>query len=595
MAPLGAAAYLRDAMMAFLLSPFLLALLGACVLGWGTLLLPDLSWSRRYGAGAIALYLALAMVGWIGGLHPFALWPFLAAGLVFALKRPRRLLPPSPIVLLVGAVVLLPLAGLPPFSRDAMNHHLYLPRLWLEHGEILRPGWSPYFSYPYLTEALYSLVGGTVGFRVSRLVSLSGLLAAGAAVSEAWRRRGRAALLAPVVLLSMPEALRNATWSYADSYLVLFSVLAFVDLGRKGHPAAMRALVWASAAACCKYNGLIVLLLVCVFLVAQRWRTMEARVVGRGAVVVLVLSATWALPNLLRWGNPVHPLLEKADPVCEREERLLRDRREFGAAIDDVGDVLLLPVRLSVYGEWDDPRRFDGSSGPLLLAGVVLALFLLRSERMRLLGLPLCYLIVAQVSRGTSVRVRYLLPGLAMLSVPAAKALQRTMERGRLIRWVVSGLILVCLAWTGARVSRLYEKDKPWKAITEESYLEHRLPYLRFYRMAAGVAEEDHLTLFVNMGNRAFYFPSEVVYDPDRLPMRLLRMLWSGRTSSEMAGELASDGVDFVAANMVYTSINMPSQLSGPEMDRLRAFFARELDPLLSYGPYVLFKLNGRP
>lgn len=562
------------------------------MLGWGTLMLPGLSWSRRYAAGVVALFLILTVLGWMGALHRLALWPLIIAGMIFAARHPRRLMPASPLVLLVGAVVLLPLAGLPPFSRDAMNHHLYLPRLWLQHGAIFQPAWSRFFSYPYMTETLYSLVGGTIGFRASRLVSLSGLLAAGAAVSEAWGRHRKAALLAPVLLLSMPEALRNATWSYADSHLVLFSVLAFVELGGKGKPAAMRALAWGSAAACCKYNGLIVLLLVCGSLLVQRWRVMERKMLLGGAVIVLVMSATWALPNLIGRGNPVHPLLEGTESVCDREAQLLRDWKVYGAALHDLEDVVLLPVRLSVSGEWDDPRRFDGSSGPLLLAGVLLALFLLRGSRLRLMAIPLLYLVIAQVSMGTAVRTRYLLPGLAMLSIPAARALDAAMGRGRLLRLAILGLILACLAWTGTRVSRLYRREQPWKILTDEMYLEHRLPYLSFYRTAAGVVDEDDRTLFVNMGNRAFYFPSEVVYDPDRIPMGLLRMLWQGSTSEEMAEELAEDGIDYVAANMTLTSISMPSQLDGPEMERLRLFFAEKLQPRLSHGPYVLFGLN---
>ena len=156
--------------------------------------------------------------------------------------------------------MLLPLALLPPSSRDALIHHLYQARIWLEAGRILRPEWAEYFSYPYLTETLYSLAGGTFGFRISRVVSLVGFIGACSVASGFFLRRGRKveAVLSVLILMSIPELLRNATWSYSDTFLVFFSLLAYTELQRDdGNP--LLAILWAGAASCCKYNGLIVL------------------------------------------------------------------------------------------------------------------------------------------------------------------------------------------------------------------------------------------------------------------------------------------------------------------------------------------------
>jgi hypothetical protein len=562
----------------------------ASITGLGSSILPGGLLSRRFAAGAIGLYLVLALAGWLGLYSSALLWAVLlfCLGLFFLKARDLRL-PKTVLWLAGGLVVLLPLALLPPFSRDAMNHHLFLPRMWLETGGIVRPGWASFFSYPYLTETFYTLTGGTFGFAGARMISLLGLSFAGIALLEAAPKKGTVKVLAVLVLLSIPELLRNATWAYSDTFMVFFSLMVFLEFLREDGTA-LHAAVWASAAAMCKYNGLLVLAATLVLLPLRFGFSWKRILLPAGAAILLCLP--WLLPNLVQWGNPVYPLLGGVfgggEALSARASGLITDAGVLTSTGSGVLDYLLLPVRMSVSGRWDDPRLYDGASGPLLLAGSVLFLLLCRRRREYLL-LPVLYLLAAVLLSGTGIRTRYMLPGLVMLVLPAALGLDAVTARMR--SWVTVALVGVCLVWTGARVLDLYEMNRPWTVGRQDGYLANTLEYFPFYMEAEKVLDVDDLTLFVNMGNRAFYFPSRVVFDEHRFPFRILESLWEGSTAGELTAELKSEGVTHVAMHMGYSCINIPWELSADQLSEWREFTARGLRPVISMNPYVLFEV----
>jgi 4-amino-4-deoxy-L-arabinose transferase-like glycosyltransferase len=276
-----------------------------------------------------------------------------------------------------------------------MIHHLYQARMWLEAGRIVRHEWSGFFSYPYLTESFFALAGGTFGFRLSRVVSFLGFLASCSVITGYFLREGRkkAAILSLAVLLSIPELFRNASWSYSDSFLIFFALLAYVEVIRKdGSP--VLAVLWAGGASCCKYNGFLVLVSVCLLLPFY-FKNMSRRTLIMSACAAVFTTAWWALPNILQWGNPVYPLFRGLfGPEYHVSGRVSEyyAAGSFSTSLNGFTDYLLLPIRISLYGEWNNPALFDGASGPLLLAGSILALPVLSKRRRKFL-LPLLYIL----------------------------------------------------------------------------------------------------------------------------------------------------------------------------------------------------------
>lgn len=563
--------------------------------GWGALAMPsNREWPSRFGAGSLVVFFLVAAAGWSSILVPGVLWLILAAGLLLW-ARPGRFSRPAGLLLIsLFGLTVFPLVLLPPVSRDALIHHLYQARLWLEAGRIVRPQWSGFFSYPYLTESFYALTGGTFGFRVSRAVSFMGFLAA-CSVPVSWFLRcgrKREAVISLLVMLSIPELFRNASWSYSDSFLVFFSLLAYMEVvKRKGSP--VMAVIWAAAAACCKYNGFLVLVSVCI-LIPFHFRGISRNRVITAVLGGLFISAWWAVPNLVQWGNPVYPLLRNifgpVDTLSVRAADYFAIA-PFRSSLNGFFDYLLLPVRISLHGRWNDPVLFDGAGGPLLLAGSIIAIPVLGRKR-RKFALPILYMLLTVAFKGAGLRTRYLLPGMAMLAVPVAEALTGLLESPRAVSRLGIGLLMAgCLVWSGDRVAQLYGEERPWDFAGNGSYLSQKLLTYDFFRECDRTVTPEDTTLMVNI-IRVFYYPGHAVFSDTRAPLDLVRMFWEGMEAGEVADSLRNTGVSHLAVDMLLTSINVPPVLEDDELTEWRKFVSRGMTPLLTVDRFVLFRLR---
>lgn len=205
--------------------------------------------------------------------------------------------------------------------------------------------------------------------------------------------------------------------------------------------------------------------------------------------------------------------------------------------------------------------------------------------------LPAACILLSVVANWPAVRVRYLLPGLAMLCVPAAGGLLDGMTRSRFTGVAVAVAGAICIGWTASGMLRLYAVERPWEA-GRPDFLERHLPFMEFYEISDSMVESRDTTLFLNMENRALYFPGYVMYEETRFPLPVLDRIWRGMDADSLASELRDDGVDFVAVNMAISEINMPELLDSEGFSVWRDFAARKLEPVVSEGPYVLFRLG---
>ncbi len=568
-------------------------MLAASISGWGAVTLPGpLAWPARFGAGSLVLFFLISAAGWTGLLIPGVLWIILGVGILLWVRPGRLSIPKGGKYIALCGLLLVPLVLLPPVSRDAMIHHLYQARMWLEAGRIVRPQWSGFFSYPYLTESFYALAGGTFGFKLSRVVSLLGFLASCSVITGYFLRVGRrrAAILSLAILLSIPELFRNASWSYSDSFLIFFSLLAYVEMLRKdGNP--VLAVLWAGGASCCKYNGFLVLVSVCVLLPVY-FKNMSRRALIMSACAAVFTTAWWALPNILQWGNPVYPLFRG----LFGPEYLVSSRASeyfaagsFSTTLGGITDYLLLPIRMSLHGEWNNPALFDGASGPLLLAGTIIAVPVLSNRRRKFL-LPLLYIVLTLVSKGESIRVRYLLPGLAMLAIPVSEAMDMLLAgTSRTVKYSIGILIGVCLIWSADRIMDLYAYETPWRG--GSTYLSEKAPYYDFFGECERFITSEDTTLLVNMG-RPFYYPGYAIFDVRSAPLELMEMLWAGMEPVEIVDSLEKRGISHLAVDMFITSINVSPELSERELRQWREFVSFRLNPLLTLDNFILFEIR---
>lgn len=576
--------------MNIIMSLLFFIVVGFSFYGWGALLFPhEKSWVRRLGGGVLLVFILIQSAGYAGILNTPFLFIVLFVGAALWVYPGKLALPFRWGYLLGFIAFLIPLALLPPISRDAVTHHLYQARIWLEFGGIPQTPWCEFFSYPSLVESLYTLAGGTFGFMVSRMVSLLGFFAIGAAVLEFSRKKGDrlTGIIGLLILLTIPELFRNGTWSYSDTWLIFFSLLAYLEFMKEnGNP--VMAVVWAGGASCCKYNGLIVLAVVLVML-PFCFRRMKLQTITWVSCAVILTTGWWALPNIIQWGNPVYPLLRGAfGPTVDISTRGMEylAKNAFSSSLNGITDYLLLPIRMSLHGEWDSAAYFDGASGPLLLAGLLFFLFLGRN-RIRKLALPVLFIVIALIFSGC--RTRYLLPALVMMSIPASATMADLFSENRFKRIIVICLFGICLFWSGMKVVELYTLEEPLEFPKWQTYLEEKTEYYAFYELCDEVVAFNDTTYFVNM-RRPFYYSGYAIYSPRIVPLELLEMFWDGKSASEISNEIRSSGAEYIAIQMLYTSCNLVPELNETQLKVWREFMA-ELEPVVIHAPYFLFKI----
>ena len=169
------------------------------------------------------------------------------------------------ILLLILIEIILSLT--PPIARDALIHHLAIPKLWLLNGGFYEIKWADFSYYPMRTSTAFTL---------SRFISITNIIPnfihMGFGIGTAWlvyyylhNKIGRlAGLLGVLVFLSTPIVVRMSTVADVDLGLVFFttaSLLAFIrwrdNQNYKGYKWFFLSAIAIGLALGTKYNALI--------------------------------------------------------------------------------------------------------------------------------------------------------------------------------------------------------------------------------------------------------------------------------------------------------------------------------------------------
>ena len=408
------------------------------------------------------------------------------------------------LTILVISTILL--ATVPPISRDALTHHLAVPKLYLEHGGIYEIPSIAFSYYPMNLDLLY-LVALYFGNDIAPkyLHFAFALLTAWLIYSYLVKRLNAAwALLGAIFFLSIPIIVKLSITVYVDLGLVFFTTGAVINLLKWIENGFQPKLLIFSAVYCglalgTKYNGLIVLFILTLFIplvfmssskkvlnpqdlkVKAALFKIQFKAIGFGAiflVVALVVFSPWMIRNYIWKANPIYPLYES---VFNRQPQRLPDGQVNSKIRDPAADlqqapkskstpwstfairkilygekwweIALIPVRFFFQGQDDNPQYFDGVLNPLLFFLPFFAFFhlnkdpaLLRTEKKIFIFFAILFLFFAVTS--TAIRIRYMtpiIPFLVILSILGLHRLTRSAADRKRAKpvWIGSGLILI--------------------------------------------------------------------------------------------------------------------------------------------------------
>lgn len=362
-----------------------------------------------------------------------------------------------PIALATGLTVVLAAECLmnitPPISRDALIHHLAIPKLWLKHGGFFETPWAKYSYYPMNIDLLYL---AALYFRsdiAPKFIHWAfGLGTAFLVYTYVKPRLGKTwGLLAMTIFVTTPIIIRLSTCAYVDLGLCFFltaGVLCFATWRNRNYKQPKWLVL---SAACtgvalgCKYNALVgaaFLNLVLVYYYAKdTGRQTPAILAGLAFFAMSALVASpWYVKNWLLTGNPFHPLFGGIFGATDNPHAAAALIGKTGSSVfekrhlifgETFLETLLIPIRMFFEGTDNAYRTFDGVLNPILILFVPFALTTKHAGKDRWLFMWFCLFVIFSTFFLTRQQVRYMVFILPFLSILAAMGIKSLFD------WIV--------------------------------------------------------------------------------------------------------------------------------------------------------------
>ena len=385
----------------------------------------------------------------------------------------------SLLVVLIGAIIVL--AWVPPISRDALTHHLVVPKQYITHGGLYEIPAIEFSYYPMNIDLLYLIplyFGNDIVPKYIHFVFA--LLTAGLIYGYLAKRLNTMwALLGVIFFLSTPIIVKLSITVYVDLGLVFFSTAALMSLFKWiENRFQLKHLIL--SAMCCglalgtKYNGLIVLFILTLFIPFVFINNLKNRIsaedsadksglikvqlkaVGFSAIffaVALLFFSPWMIRNYVWKANPIYPLFNNVfnrqiamSPVVQNGDQELestvlpqqtakaKSTRWSPFAIRKViygeswWEIALIPVRIFFQGQDDNPKYFDGQLNPFLFFLPLFAFIRLRKNpaplqtEKKIFFYYIIFFILYAFSM-TVIRIRYIAPIIPPLVILATLGL----------------------------------------------------------------------------------------------------------------------------------------------------------------------------
>ena len=544
-------------------------------------------------------------------------------------KATTKTIPPAFVLwsagLLIVVICILLLCAVPPVSRDALTHHLYIPKLYIQHGAIYEIPEVDFSYFPMNVDLLYLLslyLGNDIVPKFIHFIfalATSGLifLYIKKHLTYTW------ACFGALFFLSTPIVVKLSTTAYVDLGLIFFSTLSLLFILRwADKPIKKKNLLWAGGfcglALGTKYNGLLTLVILSLFIpilfqrgqIAQKQSNLKA--LGYCLLFIctaLLLFSPWGVRNILWTGNPFYPLFGSVFGTGDTAVM-----GGFGPFVtrkllyhESLPQILSIPIRIFFEGQDNNPQFFDGKLNPFLLILPFFAFLssfnqkTLRRESIVLASFALLYLWIVFFQR--DIRIRYIgpsIPPLVILSVFGLKNLFAIVLKRPIVQTVFRFSLFFAISTAlFINFSYLYNQFSIIQPLSYLSGQVTRSDYLSKYRPEYPVIEyaNNHLVknskiLCVFLGNRGYYFDINHIFDLRNGSSILCNITKESRTPSQLLRKLHELNITHIIIRYDLWKSWTSQYLTPDEITRYSQFQNNYTKGLYYYGSHVLFAIQ---
>jgi len=345
---------------------------------------------------------------------------------------------------------------MPPISRDALIHHLAIPKLWLKHGGFYEIPWAEYSYYPMYINLSYLVCLYFKNDIVPKFIHLGFGLGTGWLIYFYLKEKidRNWALLGMIIFITTPIVVWLSTSAYIDLGMTFFttgSVLAFI----KWRDSEYSRIKWFLISSFCmgiaigsKYNAIIAWFIMNMFLMLSVVRDTRRQTAALQYgilffVVTAFVASPWYLKNYFQTGNPFYPLFHSFFNSFHHlsvQETLQQRVTETTGQIsffkmreimygESLWETLLIPIRMFFQGEDNSYHYFQGSLNPILILFLPFVLLKKRYGKDKLLFVFFSVIFIIMAYFLTAKQVRYILPVLPFLAIIAVMGIKDVMDK----------------------------------------------------------------------------------------------------------------------------------------------------------------------
>lgn len=451
--------------------------------------------------------------------------------------------------------LLLPLASVPPVNRDALTHHLVVPKLYIQHGWIYEIPDIEFSYYPQLMELLYLIPQYFGNDTIPAYIHLSfGLFVAYLICFYARSKLNNLFSLAiGLFFLSLPIIVKLSTTAYVDLGLYFFTFSSLFFLIHWFRQECLKYLLF-SGIACglamsCKYNGLITFF--CMFF-SLLWLASKKEIPTKNVIyslflfcfISILVFSPWMIKNYKWTGNPVYPLykdffnhsekqIQNSDIKNEKRSHFYYRRVVYE---ESLVETLSTPVRIFFQGRDDDPKFFDGILNPFLFFMPMIAMIFeiirymkkYEPDYERILLFLFSWVYILFVYFQTDMRIRWVGPAIAPLTVLTFLGIHdlwnirfKNFRTANIIKWGIGVIVALMFFLNFKYMVDLYKKVDPFPYLTgkisRDDYIQKHRPEYAAYQYINANLPKDAKIFGLMMGNRRYYCDREMITDENIL------------------------------------------------------------------------------
>ena len=496
------------------------------------------------------------------------------------------------------------LSAAPVITRDALIHHLAVPKMWLQVGSIHEIPWHEWSYYPMLIQLAYT---GFLSLGLEQLVSIYHgsflLLLASLIVHFGSGRLSKNAVQLGVILsLTTPLFFRLGSSPYVDIPLIVFGFGAFLlvvnaseqtESDGRSTPLLLGALLGLTAGT--KYNGLLFSGLLGGYYCFVCLKTKEQRKALLPFLTSLILiGSPWYVRNLLLTENPVFPLLASIFPGTE--SGLIQVPSTASSTPPSRFDKLLFPLHMILFGEDDSPFGYDGILSPLFLV-LFIAPLSKANRKVALTGLFLFLAYAYTAVELSGLRTRYLAPVLGVSLVLTLISFDWLSARfstqiGKLF-WTL--LLFFQIGLGGYYAINLSMKRDVLPVLSGEispaKYRNLKVTESLLADVVATKLPDEAKIYLLHTGNR-YYLYDRAVFNSGYFSDRHI-LTWIKNPSVPIGDAFKKEGITHVAFHKerylkAFASYKKEKFLSEEELKKWNAFATKDFSLLFEIGPYLI-------